>query len=128
MVPNLDLIALACVYGSLIALILLIIIFVVLVVFFISSSLALLSVLVGDLYDGYSVLCVYYEELKAEIELGVCLMVYGAMRFGVDIVLGIKSLFRQQNLRFSIRLPQMKVKEKWGIGMHGQAMNVVHHF
>lgn len=116
MIPNLDLIALACLYGSFIALILLIIIFFLLVMLFLSSSLALFSVFVGDLYDAYSVMSVYYEEVKAEIELGLCLMVYGVMGFGVDVVLGIKSLFRHQNLRINIRHQQMKVKEKWRFG------------
>lgn len=120
MVPNLDLIALACFYGSFIALILLVIILIILVLFFLSSSLALFSVFVGDLYDAYSVVCEYYEEVKAEIELVACVMVYGVMGFGVDVVLGVKSLFRQQNLRFTTRLPQKKVKEKWRLGMHGK--------
>lgn len=111
MVPNLDLIALAFLHGSFIALVLLVIIFVVLVVLLLSSSLALFSVFLGDLRDAYSVLSQYYEEGKAEIELGVWLMVYGVIAVGIDVVLGIKSLLRQQNLRFTIRLPQMKVKE-----------------
>lgn len=88
--------------------------------FLLLSSLALFSVFLGDLWDAYSVVSQYYEEVKAEIELGVWLMVYGVIGVGIDVVFGIKSLFRQQNLRFTIRLPQMKVKEKWGFGMHGK--------
>ncbi|KAA0038615.1 hypothetical protein E5676_scaffold455G005000 [Cucumis melo var. makuwa] len=114
MVPNLDLLALACLYGSFIALILLLVIFFLLIVLFLSSSLALFSVFVSDLYDAYSVMSLYYEDVKAEIELGLSLIMFGVMGFGVDVVLRTKSLLRQQNLILkNIRQQQMKVKEKW---------------
>lgn len=91
MIPNLDLILVAFLHGSFIACVLLVVISVILIGLLFSFFLTLFSIVIIDLYDVFSMCSMHYVTLKANLELGLVLILYIVMQQAVSLVLASKS-------------------------------------
>ncbi|KAJ0089757.1 hypothetical protein Patl1_12905 [Pistacia atlantica] len=86
MVPNLDLILLAFLHGSLIAFVLLLLVFLIVILMSLAFCLSLLSIIAIDLSTVYSTYSPYFETVEADLELGFFLFLCMILRYAIDIV------------------------------------------
>ncbi|KAB1204378.1 hypothetical protein CJ030_MR8G014171 [Morella rubra] len=96
MIPNLDLLLLAFLYGSFIACVLLAVLSVILLSLCLAFSVTLFSIVVIDLHYVFSVCSLHYITLKANLQLGSVLILYIIMRYSVPMVLASKASLEQK--------------------------------
>ncbi|GAV88690.1 hypothetical protein CFOL_v3_32112 [Cephalotus follicularis] len=103
MVPNLDLILLALLYGFFIAWVLLIVIFVIMNGILIAFSLTLLSIALIDLQYGFSLVSQYYLTMKPNLELGFVVVLYMVLYYATSLILASKPSFEHLVSNFKIK-------------------------
>lgn len=96
MIPNLDLLLLAFLYGSFIACVLLQVLSVILLSLCLAFSVTLFSIVLIDLHYVFSVCSLHYITLKANLQLGSVLILYIVMRYSVPMVLTSKASLEQK--------------------------------
>ena len=91
MVPNLDLILVAFLYGSLIACVILLAVFVILITLLLTFSFSIFSIVFIDSYIIFSLLSnEYVGSVEANLELGFVLLLYFLMRYAIAAALASK--------------------------------------
>ncbi|XWS17721.1 hypothetical protein CRYUN_Cryun33cG0091600 [Craigia yunnanensis] len=90
MVPNLDLILVAFLYGSLIACVILLAAFVILLTRLLTFSFSIFSVVFIDSYIFSFLSDEYDGSVEANLELGFALLLYILMRYAIAAVLASK--------------------------------------
>ncbi|EOY29717.1 hypothetical protein QQP08_025948 [Theobroma cacao] len=90
MVPNLDLILAALLYGSFIACVLLVVAFVILITLLLAFSFSTFSIVFLDLYSVYSLLSRYVGSIEANLELGFLLLLCSLMRYAISAAMASK--------------------------------------
>lgn len=103
MVPNLDLILLAFLFGSFIACVLLAVIFVILIVLLLAFSLTLFSIVIIDLHDVYSFSSQYIVSLDENFQLGAALILYMLMYYAIHVILAWKPLLERKVSEFKVK-------------------------
>ncbi|WMV42898.1 hypothetical protein MTR67_036283 [Solanum verrucosum] len=83
MVPNIDLIFLSLVYGSIISCILLLAVFIVLIFLLLAIAIVLFSVVLIDSYDVVAFVSWYFEILNANIQLAFVLFLCTSIQIGL---------------------------------------------
>ncbi|KAF8035826.1 hypothetical protein BT93_C1755 [Corymbia citriodora subsp. variegata] len=84
MVPNLDLILVASLYGTLVAGVLIAVILLVLAGLVLGFAVGLLVIVAMDSSGMFRLLSSSFEEVKADVELGLLLLLCAVLRCGVS--------------------------------------------
>ncbi|KAI5556424.1 hypothetical protein BDE02_18G034200 [Populus trichocarpa] len=95
MVPNLDLILLAFLYGCFIACVVGAIIFAILNALLLAFFLTLFSIAIIDLQDVFSFVSRFVVPLKENLKLGFALLVCTVMYYAIGAMLASKPLFER---------------------------------
>lgn len=104
MVPNLDLFLLAFLHYSFIAIILLLVISFMLIVLLLSFFLGLFSIVIIDLYDAsFPIVSWWFETTKANLQLGLVLIVCSFIIYVVEISLASKPVFERVISSFRVK-------------------------
>lgn len=103
MVPNLDLILLAFIYGCFIACVVGAIIFAILNALLLAFSLTLFSIAIIDLRDLFSFVSRFAVPLKENLELGFALLVCTAMYYAIGAMMASKPLFERMVSGFKVK-------------------------
>ncbi|KAJ6856572.1 hypothetical protein NC651_038270 [Populus alba x Populus x berolinensis] len=103
MVPNLDLILLASLYGCFIACVVGAIIFAILNALLLAFSLTLFSIAIIDLQDLFSFVSRFAVPLKENLKLGFALLVCTAMYYAIGAMMASKPLFERMVSEFRVK-------------------------
>ncbi|KAJ6957358.1 hypothetical protein NC653_039331 [Populus alba x Populus x berolinensis] len=103
MVPNLDLILLASLYGCFIACVVGAIIFAILNALLLAFSLTLFSIAIIDLQDLFSFVSRFAVSLKENLELGFALLVCTAMYYAIGAMMASKPVFQRMVSEFKVK-------------------------
>ncbi|KAL3566252.1 hypothetical protein D5086_031667 [Populus alba] len=103
MVPNLDLILLASLYGCFIACVVGAIIFAILNALLLAFSLTLFSIAIIDLQDLFSFVSRFAVSLKENLELGFALLVCTAMYYAIGAMMASKPVFERMVSEFKVK-------------------------
>ncbi|KAJ6862466.1 hypothetical protein NC652_039338 [Populus alba x Populus x berolinensis] len=103
MVPNLDLILLAFLYGCFIACVVGAIIFAILNALLLAFSITLFSIAIIDLQDLFSFVSRFAVPLKENLELGFALLVCTAMYYAIGAMMASKPVFERMVSEFKVK-------------------------
>ncbi|GMN39950.1 hypothetical protein TIFTF001_009180 [Ficus carica] len=108
MQSNLELFLLAFLHGSFIATLLLLVVSLACITLFLSFSIGLFFVVVVDLLNVYPVISRYYEETKANLELGLVLIVCVLTNRVVGVSLVLKPFFEHLGSVFKVNARRLR--------------------
>lgn len=108
MVPNVDLILLALLHGSVISCIVLLVTFVIFICLLLAFSIILLLIVFIDFYDAVSFISWYLAIVKSNIELAFMVTLFTLMRFIVNMSLASMTFLEGTTINLKVKMQLLR--------------------